>query len=203
MNIYECWYCSLNVEGYARSVTELKGSDNLVATFNLSHTCSSFIVIHELDGKSWSIGTRNWRQPFQCPSSSIRQQRLKMRINIPATLKNWKENKFKKVLEWIAFHGEWGEGGSGGSGGCGGGSGGGGDGWIVSLLRSLMDFSSEVGHRMLLLKPAPGNLGELSFGNCPNTCYLLTRCNKKQAGSTTLIRQGFSPKKRKYYWAPT
>ena len=56
-------------------------------------TWSSFIDIHELAGKSSSMGTRNWRHPFQCPSRSIRQMRLNIRINIPATLKNCKESR--------------------------------------------------------------------------------------------------------------
>lgn len=55
-----------------------------------THTWSSFIATHELAGKSCRKGTRNCRQPFQWASSSIRQIRLKILINIDATLKNWK-----------------------------------------------------------------------------------------------------------------
>ena len=63
-----------------------------------THTCSSLIDTHELAGKSCRKGTRNCRHPFQWPSRSIRQIRLKMRINIPATLKNWKRKNHDKLF---------------------------------------------------------------------------------------------------------
>ena len=60
----------------------------LVGCGQSSSTCSSLMETHELVGKSCSMGTRNCRQPFQCPISSIRQMRLKMRMNMPAMLRN-------------------------------------------------------------------------------------------------------------------
>lgn len=47
------------------------------------------MATHVLDGKSCSIGMRNCRHPFQCPINSIIQMRLNIRINMPATLRNW------------------------------------------------------------------------------------------------------------------
>lgn len=67
-------------------------------------TWSSLMETQVFGGKSWSIGTRNWRHPFQCPMRSIMAMRLKIRMNIPATLRNWrhteqeKETK-RKILE--------------------------------------------------------------------------------------------------------
>jgi len=52
-------------------------------------TCSSLIATQVLDGNSWSIGTRNCRHPFQWPINSIMQMRLNMRMNMPATLRNY------------------------------------------------------------------------------------------------------------------
>lgn len=51
------------------------------------------MATHVLDGKSWSIGMRNCRHPFQCPINNIIQMRLNIRINIPATLRNWHTTK--------------------------------------------------------------------------------------------------------------
>ena len=39
-------------------------------------------------GKPWSMGTRNWRQPDQWPTSSIMQIRLKIRMNTDAMFRN-------------------------------------------------------------------------------------------------------------------
>ena len=43
---------------------------------------------HELDGKPWSIGTRNCRQPDQCPMSNMIATRLKILMKTPSELKN-------------------------------------------------------------------------------------------------------------------
>lgn len=48
------------------------------------------MATHEFDGKPWSMGTKNWRQPDQCPISSIMQIRLKIRMNTLAMLRNCK-----------------------------------------------------------------------------------------------------------------
>ena len=37
------------------------------------------MATHESSGKLSSIGTMNWRHPFQCPISIMRQMRLKIR----------------------------------------------------------------------------------------------------------------------------
>ena len=47
------------------------------------------MATHVLDGNSCSIGIRNCKQPFQCPINSIMQMRLNIRMNIPATLRNY------------------------------------------------------------------------------------------------------------------
>lgn len=52
-------------------------------------TCNSLIATHELAGNAWSMGTRNWRHPDQCPISSIMQMRLKIRMKTLAILRNW------------------------------------------------------------------------------------------------------------------
>ena len=39
-------------------------------------------------GKPCSMGTRNWRQPDQWPTSSIMQIRLKIRMNTDAMFRN-------------------------------------------------------------------------------------------------------------------
>ena len=49
------------------------------------------MATQELGGKSCSIGIRNCKHPFQWPRRSIRQMRLNIRINIPAILRNCKE----------------------------------------------------------------------------------------------------------------
>lgn len=46
------------------------------------------MATHELGGKPCSMGTRNWRQPDQCPMRSIMQIRLKIRMNTLAMLRN-------------------------------------------------------------------------------------------------------------------
>ncbi len=51
-------------------------------------TCSSLMATQELEGKPWSMGTRNWRQPDQWPIRSIMQIRLKIRMNTPSELMN-------------------------------------------------------------------------------------------------------------------
>jgi len=40
-------------------------------------------------GKSSSIGTRNWRHPFQWPIKSITMIRFSIFMNNPAILRNW------------------------------------------------------------------------------------------------------------------
>lgn len=65
------------------------------------HTCSSLIATQELDGKPWSIGTKNWRHPLQWPISSIMQIRLNIRIKTDAILRNCEgnsENFFNQFL---------------------------------------------------------------------------------------------------------
>jgi len=55
-------------------------------------------------GKSCSMGTKNCRHPFQCPRSSIIQMRLKMRMNIPATLRNCRRTRTTHNKPEIAQH---------------------------------------------------------------------------------------------------
>ena len=51
-------------------------------------TSSQLIAIHELSGTSCRTGTRNWMQPFQWASRSMKMISLPMRRMPPATLKN-------------------------------------------------------------------------------------------------------------------
>lgn len=46
------------------------------------------MATHELGGNPCNIGTRNWRQPDQCPISSIIQIRLKILMKTLAMLRN-------------------------------------------------------------------------------------------------------------------
>ena len=46
------------------------------------------MATQELGGNPCSIGTRNWRQPDQCPISSIMQMRLKILMKTLAMLRN-------------------------------------------------------------------------------------------------------------------
>lgn len=54
----------------------------------IQHTCSSLIATHELDGNPCSIGTRNCKQPLQCPISNIIQIRLNIRMKTEAIFRN-------------------------------------------------------------------------------------------------------------------
>ena len=62
----------------------------MVAAAHL-HTCNSFMATQLSEGKSCRSGTSHWRQPFQWPSSSIKHTRLKMRMNLLATVRNCKQ----------------------------------------------------------------------------------------------------------------
>ncbi len=46
------------------------------------------MATHEFEGNPCSIGTRNCRQPDQCPMRSIMQIKLKMRMKTPRELMN-------------------------------------------------------------------------------------------------------------------
>lgn len=48
------------------------------------------MATQELGGNPCNIGTRNWRQPDQCPISNIMQIKLKILIKTLAMLRNWK-----------------------------------------------------------------------------------------------------------------
>jgi len=52
------------------------------------HTNSPSSAGQLSDGKSCSIGTSHCRQPFQCAINMMRQTRLKIRMNFPATARN-------------------------------------------------------------------------------------------------------------------
>ena len=66
-------------------------------------TSSSFMETQLLRGKPWSMGTRNWRQPDQWPTSSIIQIRLKMRMNTLAIFRNWKGKRELLVCSVLTF----------------------------------------------------------------------------------------------------
>lgn len=64
------------------------------------------MATHVSGGKSCNMGTRNCRQPFQCPSNSIIQMRLKIRMNIPAMLRNCNIFNFNQGRSrWEAVNG--------------------------------------------------------------------------------------------------
>ena len=52
-------------------------------------TCNSSSSTQQSSGKSCSMGTRNWRQPFQWARMRIMQSRLMTRRSMPAILKNY------------------------------------------------------------------------------------------------------------------
>ena len=56
--------------------------------FEVCLTSSSLMATQLFLGKPWSMGTRNWRQPDQWPTSSIMQIRLKIRMNMDAMFRN-------------------------------------------------------------------------------------------------------------------
>ena len=51
-------------------------------------TSSSLIATQLCLGNPWSIGTKNWRQPDQWPTSNIMHIRLKIRMKTLAMLRN-------------------------------------------------------------------------------------------------------------------
>lgn len=51
----------------------------------------------EFDGKPCNIGTKNCRQPLQCPIRSIIQIRLKILMNTEAILRNCNQSYQMKV----------------------------------------------------------------------------------------------------------
>ena len=66
-------------------------------------TCNSLIDTQQLGGKPCSIGTRNWRQPDQWPTSSIMQIRLNIRMNTLAMLRNWNNKVGYRDAVWVGW----------------------------------------------------------------------------------------------------
>lgn len=64
-------------------------------------TCNSLMATQELDGNPWSMGTKNCRHPDQWPMRSIMQIKLKMRMNTPRELMNWKEVTTLCQTDWL------------------------------------------------------------------------------------------------------
>lgn len=60
-------------------------------------TCNSLMDTQEFDGKPCNIGTKNCRQPLQCPIRSIMQIRLKILMNTEAMLRNCNQSYQMRV----------------------------------------------------------------------------------------------------------
>ena len=50
------------------------------------------MATQELEGNPCNMGTKNWRQPDQCPMSNMMQIKLKIRMNTEAMFRNCKSN---------------------------------------------------------------------------------------------------------------
>lgn len=83
---------------HPRPQSRLNGRDERRERKRERLTCNSLMATQEFSGKPWSIGTRNWRQPLQCPINSIMHIKLNIFMKTLAILRNC---RCHWLIDWL------------------------------------------------------------------------------------------------------
>lgn len=85
----------------------LRRSSVCINVTKTAFTCSSSKETQQSLGNSCNMGIRNCRHPFQWPRRNIRQIRLNILINFPASARNCEKNKAIKHEYYRWHHFAW------------------------------------------------------------------------------------------------